>query len=369
MFPSRRDTRATIMFDDVESYDKDLSGRLRDVTIKGKTNLTIGTKPIRVCPVGQQVWVHEQSFEDDNHLKRISVDGKEIKHIKSIFPQDMYLDKTNNVYLCFADTGWISRLTPDHRVVNIVNTGTMRPISICVTQSGDILSALVDVSIQDFEECKQTYIARMDSMGKEKQRIQFEEDGHTRLFQYGYFVDENKNGDIVVLNKVGEKRGQLIILDQKGYAKHYYNGTSQLDEDDFLPATVCCDNQCRIIVADKYNSALHLLNPRGELLRLLMTEKDGLVRPYSLGLSDGLLWVGTYEGKVIVAEYKAFRYTHLLISALPISFGLSSDLLNFIVLLSCILHQSDINYVVTVLILKRGFRYVNVSQFIHVSVP
>ena len=241
----------------------------------------------------------------------------------------MYLDKTNNVYLCFADTGWISRLTPDHRVVNIVNTGSLRPISICVTQSGDILSALVDVSIQDFDECKQTYIARLDSMGKEKQRIQFEDDGHTRLFQYGYFVDENKNGDIVVLNKVGEKRGNVYILDKNGYVKHSYNGTSQLDEDDFLPATVCCDHQCRIIVADKYNSALHLLNPKGELLRLLMTEKDGLVRPYSLGLSDGMLWVGTYEGKVIVAEYKAFRYTHLLISdyALRISFNPVSVLL------------------------------------------
>ena len=58
-------------------------------------------------------------------------------------------------------------------------------------------------------------------------------------------------------------------------------------------------------MADLSNDALHLLNARGELLQLLMTKKDGLVAPYSLGLYGSLLWIGTDEGKVIVAEYKA----------------------------------------------------------------
>ena len=99
-------------------------------------------------------------------------------------PQDLCCDKTGNVFMCFPN-GWISRLTPDHRVKDIVNTKPLFPYSLCVTQSCDILVALVDVSMQDL---KQTYIARLDSLGREKQRIQFEEDGKTRLFQHSTYV-------------------------------------------------------------------------------------------------------------------------------------------------------------------------------------
>ena len=177
------------------------------------------------------------------------------------------------------------------------------PYSICATQSGDILVVLVDVWPKDFDKCKQTYITRLDSLGREKQRIQFEEDGKTRLFQYAIYVHENKNADIVVLDHITKTKGRLYIVSDKNEIKHSYNGTSLLNNNTFKPVSVCFDDQCRIIVADLNNDAIHLLNTRGELLQLLMTDKDGLVHPYSLGLCDGLLWIGTEYGKVIVAEY------------------------------------------------------------------
>ena len=205
----------------------------------------------------------------------------------------------------FYGKGWISRLTSDQRFVDIVNTKPLKPNGLCIAQSGDILVALVDISMQDFDKCKQTYIARLDSLGREKQRIQFEKDGKTLLFQYATYVAENRNCDTVVLDKINKGKGRMYILSKNGEVKHCYNGTSQLDKKSFNPNSVCCDDQSRIIVADLNNYALRLLNVRGELLQLLMTEKDGLVAPYSLGLCDGLLWIGTNRGKVIVAEYKA----------------------------------------------------------------
>ena len=297
------------MLGDVESEhdmasdfdDMNLSRKSHYVTFKVKNTLNVGKNIIQLCPIGSQAWRHEAH----GTLSLITSNGKETEQIQSVYPQHMSLDKTGTVYMCFADTGWISRLAPDYRIVDLVNIKPLRPQSLCVTQSGDILVALVDVLIKDFDKCKQTYIARLDSLCKEKQKIQFEEDGQTLLFQFTRYVDENRNSDIVVIDHIGEYRGRLYILNNKGVNKHSYNGTSQLDKYDFLPGSVCCDDQCRIIVTDLANSALHLLNPRGELLQLLMTETDGLVHPHSLGLCDGLLWIGTYEGKVIVAEYKA----------------------------------------------------------------
>ena len=296
------------MFGDVESGsgissdsdDVSLTKSFKEVTINVKNTLTVGSSTVHLCTMGNRAWVNEDNAKT---TVLMNAKGRTLTTNDKIDPQDLCCDATGNVYMCFPD-GWISRMTPDLSVMNIVNTQPLRPHSLCVTQSGDILVALVDVPIKDFDQCEQTYIARLDSLGKEKRRIQLSDD-ETRLFQYCYFVEVNKNCDIVVLDKIELNQGRLYILNNKGKVKHSYNGTSKLGKDTFNPNSVCCDQQCRIIVADGSNSALHLLNERGELLKVLMTEKDGLDGPYSLGLCDGFLWIGTYEGKVIVAEYKA----------------------------------------------------------------
>ena len=154
--------------------------------------------------------------------------------------------------MCFPN-GWISRLTPDNRVKDIVKTEPLGPTSLCVTQSGDILVALVDAEIEDFDKCKHTCIVRLDSLGREKQKIKFEEDGKTRLFQYVKYVHENKNSDIIAIDHLEEFKGRIYILNDKGDIRHSYNGTSKLDKYDFHPVSVCCDDQCRIIVADLNN--------------------------------------------------------------------------------------------------------------------
>ena len=299
------------MFGSMESEDAlaavlndiKLSSPLHDVTVQVKYIIPFGTDIMEVCAVRNEAWIHERFSEK---VVRINIHGKHKKYVKiPATPQNISLHKSGKsyIYMCFYDSGWISRLTPDHRVKDIINTMPLRPHGLCVTQSGDILVALVDVQIKDFDKCKQTYIARIDNLCREKQRIQFEKDGQTRLFQYTFYVNENRNGDILVVDMIGEFERRLYISNSKGDIKHSYNGTSQLGQK-FNPVSLCCDDQCRIIVADLNNSVLHLLNPRGELLQLLMTEEDGLVHPYSLGLCDGLLWVGTMKGKVIVAEYR-----------------------------------------------------------------
>ena len=170
------DTQALLrMFGDMESEDDlssefdemKLSSQLRDVIIDVKNTINFGTDTIVLCQIGNQAWVNE-----DQSLKmvRIDIHGKQKKKIKiSATPQNMSRSKTGDIHMCFYDSGWISRLTTDHRVKDIVNTKPLHPLSVCITQSGDILVVLVDVSMKDYDKCRQTYIARLDSLGREKQ--------------------------------------------------------------------------------------------------------------------------------------------------------------------------------------------------------
>ena len=270
-----------------------------NVSIKVINTLTVGKDIIKVCPIDKRVWRYENKSEK---LFLVNTNGSILKTVSVRNVQNLSSDKLGNIYMCDFDNKRISKMIPEHRVVDVVKTAPLHPLSICATQSGDILVALVDVEKKDFDKCNQTYIARLDNLGREKQRIEFGEDGMARLFQYAKDVNENKNGDILVLDKLGKYNGRLYILNNKGKVKHSYNGTSHLDDPDFNPNSTCCDNQCRIILADLNNGALHLLNAQGELLQLIMTKKDGLDGPYSLGPCDGLLWIWTHNGKIIVAE-------------------------------------------------------------------
>ena len=267
-----------------------------DVTIKVINTMTIGKDIIKVCPVDKYVWKYEAASAK---LSLMDTDGKILQTIDTMKIQSLSPDKLGNVHMSDFQKKRITLMTNEHSLVEITSTAPLYPQSFCVTHSGDILVALVDVSISDFGKSKQTYIARLNNQGNEKQRIQFQEDNQTKLFNYAFYVHENKNADIVVLDQITRNKARLHIVSNKGNLKHSYNGTSQY----FTPVSVCSDDQCRIIVSDVMNNALHLLNERAELLQLLMTEKDGLIQPYSLGMCDGLLWIGTRKGKLIVAEY------------------------------------------------------------------
>ena len=147
------------MFGDLESEHEIVSDfddmnmtRTRDVTVKVTNNLTVGKNIIRLCPIGNHAWIHEI----DGNLILINKNGKETAHIQSVYPQDMALDKTVTVYMCFVRTDWISRMAPDRRLVDLVNFKPLMPLSLCITQSGDILVALVDVGMKDFDKCKRT---------------------------------------------------------------------------------------------------------------------------------------------------------------------------------------------------------------------
>ena len=270
------------------------------VTVEVKHNLSIGQNIIRLSPIGSQAWIHE---ERSGKVTLIDVHGKEIKTLDSMYPQDMAIDVTGSIYLGSFSTGVISKMAPDNRVIDIANTKPLRPISLCVTQSGDILVAIVDTLLKDFAKCKQTYVVKLDIMGSEKQKIALDDIGKKGLFKYLVYVNENGNGDIVVIDRLDIGKGRLYILSDKGKVKFSFSGSSDLVTP-FNPTAVCCDDQCRIIVTDLNNFHLHLLNAKAEPLQLLMTKKDGLVNPYSIGLCNEFLWIGTMEGKVIVAEYK-----------------------------------------------------------------
>ena len=137
--------------------------------------------------------------------------------------------------------------------------------------------------------------------GKNLHMYEFQEDSVTRLFTMPYRTAENGNSDICVVNRIGNKTAEQIVLHRDGQVRATYRG----QEDStfvFDPSDVWCDSNRTMIVQDRCNKTLHLLNSDGIFLRYLPT--DMFDYPQTIALYQGSLWVGFENG----AE-KNYKYT------------------------------------------------------------
>lgn len=78
----------------------------------------------------------------------------------------------------------------------------------------------------------------------------------------------------------------------------------------FCPADVCADVDGNFLVIDSHDDTVHLLNPKGEFLRIIMSTDDGLRGTTCIAIDTfGWLWIGCKYGKVHFANYQHFKST------------------------------------------------------------
>ena len=174
------------------------------------------------------------------------------------------------------------------------------PRAVCTTHTGDILVNLKDDG--DFFKLipsSRRLIQRMTVTGKVLQTYEFQEDGKTRLFTAPGKTTENKNSDICALNILSENNGEVIVLREDGKVRFVYRGRD--DPSKFYPTGVACDSSGTIIVTERTNASLHLLNPSGEFLGYLLSGMAS--KPTTIAVCQKKLWIGFRDGLVKVYKY------------------------------------------------------------------
>lgn len=90
-----------------------------------------------------------------------------------------------------------------------------------------------------------------------------------------------------------------------------YSGRNGYDPSfPFCPADVCADVDGNFLVIDSHDDTVHLLNPKGEFLRIIMSTDDGLRDTTCIAIDTfGWLWIGCKYGTVHFANYQYFKST------------------------------------------------------------
>lgn len=135
--------------------------------------------------------------------------------------------------------------------------------------------------------------------------IEFYDKGKTeRFFVVPRRVAENKNGDIIVVDKIQRNEGRLQLFTKDGKVIKTFDGHKDIFERAFDPWDVACDYQQRLLVCDYTNNKIIIFQPNYDLFKVIASYDGGLRYPLCMGLdSSSRIWVGGKFEKVMVLSY------------------------------------------------------------------
>ncbi|XP_062593638.1 uncharacterized protein LOC134255143 [Saccostrea cucullata] len=247
-----------------------------------------------VCVGSAEVWVNGT----DKMICCVDIHGAVQDTVTSTcnrFPNDITV--TREEELLYSDA--------INRTVNIVRDGKTKtlitiprgwhPRGLCCTRSGDIL-----VSMNSTDKICYKIVCYQGQ--RVTQEIEKDERGDP-IYQggeYGVYVVENNNGDIVASDRNAFK---VVVVDRTGKVRFRYNDKPPGGERSFGPTHIVTDSMGHIIVTDCQNDCLHILDQNGQFLRCV--DNCGLEDPYGLSVdSEGKLWVGLFfSGEMKVIKY------------------------------------------------------------------
>lgn len=253
---------------------------LRSITATGvKSALHVS------CLSSTQVWV-----SDKGSLVLADMSGTPVHQVKDMIDRESGVHTvTNDGELIYVDKNFnIKRLSQDNRSGTrmVKKEGNWEPLCVfCTLEKGDIL---VGMMIHAVGEAR---VVRYNSSWKDNQIIQYN-DQNQALYRIPRFLTENHNGDVVVSNH-DDAHGSVVATNSDG--KHRFSFRGHPSESEFRPGGICVDGLGNVLVCDEHSNAIQMIDKDGRFQRNLLTEKDGIARPRSLGYDnkDHVVLVGS----------------------------------------------------------------------------
>lgn len=244
------------------------------------------------CIGNEQAWL---SGSAHGTLTRMNMSGQVLETVTvthGYAPKDMAIMADQQLIYC--DVGNLS--------INAVKNGNSKvisrfnkwlPTSICTTsKAGSLLVGMISKDQRSGRVVR--YVG-----SKAKQKMQFDEK-HQDLFKKPSSVAENINENVCVIDSSAPC---LVVLGRSGLFRFRYNGSERTRTYSFYPSGLATDSMGQIIVGDRMNTCLDIVDKDGQFVRSLAGSILNIPSAISIDDEENL-WVGEFHtGQVKIIKY------------------------------------------------------------------
>lgn len=239
-----------------------------------------------------RVWV----YGTDEILREVDITGTVQNCITAISKnsqKDIAKNKMGEIVFSHLSDECVN-IVREGKISKLLDLSGWIPFGVTFNADDDLM---VCMRREDYQESK----VGIFSQGKLKKEIQFDETGKP-LFsasRNNMYIKENANRDICVSDW---NACAVIVLKSSGELRFRYTGNLSRSFKQFYPHGIVTDNYCRILVVDRKNDCLHVIDRNGKFLTYITCS---LQDPYVLSIDpDENVWVGEYDtGCVKVIRY------------------------------------------------------------------
>ncbi|XP_033746753.1 uncharacterized protein LOC117331898 [Pecten maximus] len=242
---------------------------------------------------------------DRNSVKHSNGTGQ-IKHSINLGTKtDGFTVTTDNRLLfCCTHQECIKEMElPSGEIIEKIDTSPLIPNCICTGPSGDIYVTLYDEDGCDVTEDSTRVLDRYNRWGRKKKRCKNDRCGRNIFVLPDEICVNNTGTRVAVINKINERRSELILLDKGLRPVLIYRGPSVITGNvmgGFELTGVIFDSRDNILTTEVFSNTVQLLSPSCEPLKTLMI-MDTI--PCCMTIHGNEVWVGDNYGNVVTFRY------------------------------------------------------------------
>ena len=238
------------------------------------------TYPAVTCVGSGEAWV----WTDRMTIQLVDRQGavKDTIHTDFDIP-DMVLSSQGDILVCDEDNKCIKAISADKTVKTMFKV-KWKPCSLCCLHSGDIAVTFHDEGRVIIYSASGKVIKELDK----------------KLFREPYSVAQSKVNSDLYISDTSLTVYKVVALDKDYRVRYEYVGQHDTKYS-FRPRGLCTDNEGRVLITDRSNDRVHILDQDGVFRQFLPTEKQGLRGPARIDVdSEENAWVGDREGVKVV---------------------------------------------------------------------
>lgn len=251
-------------------------------------------KPSKIASVNDTTaWV---ILSGQRGITKVTTDGFTMQTVPADFNIfDLAVNEAGKVFVTMTTGGVVYELTVGGSFINIYTDQEYNARGITVTDDKEIIVGLCK------SDPKHGKLIQLTPSGQYISSTTYNKDGKTPLFENPNSISSNRNGDLIISDS--GKRVTVLTKDRK--LKFIYNGHYGKLRTSFNPSYTATDRYSHIIISDFSNSAIHLLDVDGNLVKYLLTSENGIQRPTGLAVDSScrLLVCSEFANEIKIIQY------------------------------------------------------------------